>query len=146
MLSKNRKKKLLIFLLLIFIVFFSVLIERTTLPETTDEMHHHAIQFDEDNVPAKPFVYDGCTFFVDSLVFSDFTYACLKHDIAYWRGGTEEEREIADKKLRNDLRECGLFGKVVAYPAYVAVRLFGDSFLTRSVNAHWGFGWEEEEE
>ena len=131
-------------LLLTFIIFLAlcVVLERATLPETTDAMRREAIAINTDNIPPKPFVYDGCTFFVDSFFTSDFTQSCLRHDMAYWRGGTDEERKVADTKLKAEIQKEGLFGNIVAYPAYLAVRLFGDSFLTRSVNAHWGFGWE----
>ena len=123
----------------------SVIIERTTLPETTEHMTVQAVQYGKDNgktAPPKQFVYDGCTFFVDSLLGSDFNQVCLAHDIAYWYGGNEEEKKLADKILSDGMKREGIAGMFVHFPAYIAVHLFGDSVLTRSVNAHWGFGWE----
>jgi hypothetical protein len=115
-----------------------------TLPITTASMVKNALQFGIDAhkpTPPKPFKYDGCTFFPDSFLESDFTLACLNHDIAYWHGGTQEERAVVDQKLKAAIYESGFFGKMVTYPVYFSVRLFGDSFLTKAVSADWGFGW-----
>ena len=141
----HRKRYYKIMLYSICVVLACVLFERATLPDTTVDMKQQARTYgrmQEKEKPPKLFVYDGCTFFVDALLTSDFKQACLTHDIAYWYGGTKEERKKADKLLAEDIKETGVVGKIVSYPAYIAVRLFGDSILTRSVNAHWGFGWE----
>lgn len=52
------------------------------------------------------FTSDECSLFPDSSVISnkDWCECCFQHDLAYWRGGTEKEREIADDKLK----ECVL--------------------------------------
>lgn len=134
-----------VFLLAIVVFSFMAGIERFTLPEITDDMERRALEFilqNDKELPPKPFVYDGCTFFVDSLLWSDFETACLMHDIAYWSGGTKEERKHADEKLAEEIKTSGFIGRIVAYPVYSTVRLFGDSVLTRSVDAHWGFGWD----
>jgi len=139
----NRKN---IVLLVAVTLVFTLGIERFTLPDTTDDMQRRALEYTLQNnkeLPPKPFVYDGCTFFVDSLLWNDFERACLMHDIAYWHGGTKEEKKTADTKLKEAIQDSGLLGNIVAYPAYVAVRMFGDSWLTKSVDAHWGFGWDE---
>lgn len=143
---KNRTRVVkIVFTLVGVILVGSVFIERTTLPQTSETMYRQSMVYGTaygKETPPRPFVYDGCTFFLDSLFTSDFTEACSVHDMAYWYGGTGEERKNADKKLREDLKKTGTFGYIVSYPAYIAVRLFGDSLLTKSVHAHWGFGWE----
>jgi hypothetical protein len=50
----------------------------------------------------RPFTSDGCSLFPDSSLVSedDWCSCCFEHDIAYWRGGTAEERDIADRKLQ----------------------------------------------
>lgn len=141
----SHQKPVLILGVLVSILLVTAVIERTTLPETTDAMRYEAEHYGlrhGKETPPKPFVYDGCTFFVDSFITVDMQTACLTHDIAYWYGGTKEERQIADKKLREDVAELGVVGTVLSYPVYLGVRVFGDSWLTRAVNAHWGFGTE----
>jgi hypothetical protein len=140
-----KNKYFVILGIVVFTVLLVVVIERTTLPQTTPVMIEEAVDYGERIEKAQPpeeFAYDGCTFFVDSLMLSDFRGPCLRHDIAYWHGGTKEERREADKILREEMIQSGLCGKIVAYPAYFAVRLFGDTFITKSVNANWGYGWD----
>ena len=44
------------------------------------------------------FTSDGCSMFIDGTFENPELWkeCCLKHDIAYWKGGTKEERELAD--------------------------------------------------
>ena len=44
------------------------------------------------------FKSDGCSLFIDGTFENPefLEECCLKHDIAHWKGGTEEERESAD--------------------------------------------------
>ncbi len=129
---------------IVFLVILGVTFERLTLPETTDTMHTQALEYGEKHgkvVPPQPFVYDGCTFFFDTLMGSDFNEACFKHDIAYWYGGSKEERVRVDKEFRDAVHEGGMMGVALQHPVYATVRIFGDSILTKTVNANWGFGW-----
>ena len=53
------------------------------------------------------FTSDGCSLFIDGT-FEDpdlWKECCLKHDIAYWQGGTEEEREAADIAFRECVKK-----------------------------------------
>ena len=49
------------------------------------------------------FTSDGCSMFIDGTFEKPELWkeCCLLHDMAYWRGGTEEEEEekLADQKL-----------------------------------------------
>ena len=48
------------------------------------------------------FTSDGCSLFL-AVTYKDpelWKSCCVEHDIAYWKGGTEEEREAADLKFR----------------------------------------------
>jgi hypothetical protein len=139
------KKKYYISAIVFLVILGSAGVERATLPETTEAMRLQAEQYGSmhgKEIPPKPFVYDGCTFFVDSFITSDLRNVCLTHDIAYWYGGTKSERKHADIKLREGVAELGVLGKTLSYPMYIGVRLFGDSVVTKSVDAEWGFGWE----
>ncbi len=58
--------------------------------------------------------------------------------MAYWRGGTIEERELADKRLK----EC-VFDKtqdeILANVMYEGVRLGGSPYFYNWYR--WGYGW-----
>ncbi len=134
-------KILFIGLLLLFSFFF---IERIFIPETTNEIIERAYQYGRDNekkTPDKTFHFDGCTLFFDRFLGSSFKEACLNHDIAYWYGGTGQERLMVDVVFRGDIAETGLSGKVLSPVMYLGVRLFGDSFIAKLFNANWGFGY-----
>ena len=58
-----------------------------------------ALHPSEDQRPTKPFVTDGCSGWLDREWDLE---CCVSHDIAYWCGGTREQRKQADV----DLGEC----------------------------------------
>ena len=55
------------------------------------------------NMSLRPFTSDGCSMFPDeSLIHKqDGSECCYKHDLAYWRGGTESARAIADSLFKD---------------------------------------------
>lgn len=58
---------------------------------------------------------------------------CEEHDQAYARGGTKQDRKIADIQLREGMRSRNR--RILCWIYYFAVRSFG-----------WtGFNWKEEE-
>lgn len=131
------------FLLIALIVVLAITFERITLPETTPEMTQTARTYGVQHnkpIPPKPFTYDGCSFFPDTVLTISLEDACLEHDIAYWHGGTRAERKAADQRLQEAVAETGVLGQILQQPVYIGVRLLGDSPLTRAVGAHWGFG------
>jgi len=89
----------------------------------------------------KDFRSDGCSLFPDQSLITrdDWCDCCFEHDLAYWRGGTEEERELADLALR----EC-VFRKTgdaaLAEVMYQGVRLGGSPYFYNWYR--WGYGWE----
>ena len=88
----------------------------------------------------KPFSSDGCSLFPDqSLINEDDWYdCCAEHDIAYWQGGTKEERTQADKLFK----ECILKrtqDKTLANLMYVGVRFGGSPYFPTWYR--WGYGW-----
>tara|TARA_B100000745_G_scaffold289301_1_gene227306 strand:- start:1015 stop:1437 length:423 start_codon:yes stop_codon:yes gene_type:complete len=132
-------------ILLFMVTAFAITAERVFVPETTQDMKDAARTYGTDQgkaLPPLPFVYDGCTLFPDNLPGLDLTQPCFEHDIAYWHGGTQGERKEADRRLKEAVSAQGVFGQFMQLPVYIGVRLFGDSFLTRMFNAHWGFGWK----
>ena len=91
----------------------------------------------------KDFTSDGCTLFPDSslILKSDWCECCFDHDVAYWQGGTEEERLKADETLRECVREKT--GNVnLAKVIYQGVRLGGSPYFYNWYR--WGYGWDYE--
>jgi len=87
----------------------------------------------------QPFSTDGCSLFPDrSLVGkSDWCSCCLVHDLAYWRGGTADERLEADE----DLKSCVLAASGSAELAefmFVGVRTGGGPYFFTPYR--WGYG------
>ncbi|MDH3974855.1 MAG: hypothetical protein OEV42_11300 [Deltaproteobacteria bacterium] len=93
-----------------------------------------------DDVSIAPFRSDGCTLFPDGTMKNQNLWCdcCLQHDIAYWRGGREEERLKADETLR-DCVKAKTGNRELAELMYRGVRLGGSPvFLTWY---RWGYGW-----
>ena len=62
---------------------------------------------------------------------------CIKHDIAYWQGGTCEDRREADKALKECVAKVG--EPVIAKIMLAGVRVGGTPYLPTSYR--WGYGW-----
>ncbi|MEM7610663.1 MAG: hypothetical protein AAF270_03225 [Pseudomonadota bacterium] len=94
----------------------------------------------EDHGRLQPFTSDGCSLFPDRSLISeaDWCACCFEHDIAYWRGGTRDEREAADRELRRCVLErtgdAG-FAKLM----YEGVRMGGSPYFYNWYR--WGYGW-----
>ncbi len=87
-----------------------------------------------------PFVSDGCSLFPDSSVITtkDWCDCCFQHDVAYWQGGTEQQREQADIELKQCvLQKTG--DKTLANLMYEGVRLGGSPYFYNWYR--WGYGW-----
>ena len=87
-----------------------------------------------------PFFTDGCSWFPDRSpnTNQDWCHCCVVHDLAYWRGGTAQERLAADKELRTCVvRETN--DRVLADLMYTGVRAGGGPGLATSYR--WGYGW-----
>ena len=86
------------------------------------------------------FSSDGCSLFVDGT-FEDpelWKECCLKHDIAYWQGGTEEERKAADIAFRECVKKK-TGNSELAEVMYQAVRQGGEPYYPTWYR--WGYGW-----
>ncbi len=88
----------------------------------------------------QPFTSDGCSLFPDRslLTADDWCSCCFEHDLAYWRGGTHEERESADQQLKTCV--LGKTGnEVLAAAMYEGVRVGGSPYFNTWYR--WGYGW-----
>jgi hypothetical protein len=88
----------------------------------------------------KPFTTDGCSLFPDRSLISnkDWCNCCLAHDLAYWRGGSADDRLKADKTLQ----ACVISttgNKALAELMLVGVRTGGGPYYFTSYR--WGYGW-----
>ena len=98
---------------------------------------------DERSEALNDFTSDGCSLFPDrSLINSDdWCDCCLEHDIAYWQGGTEEQRLEADQELRDCvLEKTG--NRALAETMYQGVRFGGSPYFYNWYR--WGYGWSYE--
>lgn len=91
-----------------------------------------------------PFTTDGCSgglSFAWRLLFRTlppWEKCCVKHDRAYWRGGTAAARRAADRALLKCVRKNGHPGWGLVL--WAAVRVGGHPLLPLSWR--WGFGWK----
>jgi hypothetical protein len=87
------------------------------------------------------FMSDGCSLFPDGSLQdrSQWCDCCLKHDIAYWQGGTKKDRLRADKELRDCvMKRTG--SKALATMMYDGVRAGGHPAFPTWYR--WGYGWK----
>lgn len=95
------------------------------------------IQSDE----LKLFTTDGCSSFPDGTFNqrSEWLNCCVSHDLAYWKGGTKEERLQADEALKACVESTG--EPEIAKIMLAGVRVGGTPYLPTSFR--WGYGWSE---
>jgi len=86
------------------------------------------------------FTSDGCSMFIDGTFEKPELWkeCCLLHDMAYWRGGTEEERKQADLAFKACV-EKKTGDPVLAKLMYEAVRAGGAPHFPTWYR--WGYGW-----
>ena len=87
------------------------------------------------------FASDGCSLFPDGTLKnrSRWCDCCFNHDIAYWRGGSEEERKAADQTLHACVLER-TGNKALAETMYNGVRVGGSPIYPTWYR--WGYGWK----
>ena len=86
-----------------------------------------------------PFTSDGCSSFPDGTPANETLWldCCIRHDLAYWKGGTEEERLAADLALQECVAKAGEPG--IAKLMLQGVRAGGSPHYLTSYR--WGYGW-----
>jgi len=93
-----------------------------------------------DQLLLADFTSDGCSLFVDGTFDKPELWkeCCLLHDMAYWRGGTEEERKLADLAFKACV-EKKTGDAALANLMYEAVRAGGAPHFPTWYR--WGYGW-----
>ena len=94
----------------------------------------------EPKLELADFTSDGCSLFIDGTFANPELWkeCCLLHDMAYWRGGTEEERKQADLAFKACV-EKKTGDPVLANLMYEAVRVGGAPHFPTWYR--WGYGW-----
>ena len=95
---------------------------------------------ENDSMELADFTSDGCSLFIDGTFENPELWkeCCLKHDIAYWQGGTREEREAADLAFKKCV-EKKTGNSELAELMYQAVRTGGEPYFPTWYR--WGYGW-----
>ena len=87
----------------------------------------------------KPFSTDGCSAFPEGTLTQQSLWfdCCFSHDMAYWRGGSEAQRQQADQELQQCVTQLG--EGAIAELMYHGVRLGGTPYIPTPFR--WGYGW-----
>lgn len=87
----------------------------------------------------QPFTTDGCSAFPDGTLTEKNLWlrCCSLHDIAYWQGGSYQERVEADDELKRCVDNIG--EPVIAHLMRVGVRVGGSPYFP--TDFRWGYGW-----
>jgi len=87
-----------------------------------------------------PFTTDGCSMFPDHSPSgkADWCVCCVAHDLAYWRGGSADERVAADAALERCVRTAS-GDATLARTMLAGVRVGGSPYFPTSYR--WGYGW-----
>ncbi len=87
----------------------------------------------------KPFTTDACSSFPDGTLAQQSLWAecCIRHDLAYWQGGSYQDRLQADEALEQCVAKVG--EPEIAKLMLAGVRVGGTPYLPTSFR--WGYGW-----
>jgi hypothetical protein len=87
------------------------------------------------------FTSDGCSLFPDGTLKNPTLWCdcCFNHDMAYWQGGSKQDREAADKALRACVIER-TGDHALAQTMYEGVRVGGSPAFPTWYR--WGYGWK----
>jgi hypothetical protein len=88
-----------------------------------------------------PFTSDGCSLFPDGSIKNPGQWCdcCFHHDMAYWQGGSSEDRLRADEALRECVVERTGDG-ILAEVMYNGARTGGHPAFPTWYR--WGYGWK----
>ncbi len=86
-----------------------------------------------------PFTSDGCSAFPDGTLAQQTLWldCCTAHDLAYWRGGSYDQRSTADLALRQCVAQVG--EEEIGLLMLAGVRAGGSPLWPTAFR--WGYGW-----
>ncbi len=87
-----------------------------------------------------PFTSDGCSLFPDGTLADRDKWCdcCQTHDLAYWQGGSADDRVRADEDLRSCV-QARTGDADLAQTIYLGVRVGGHPVYPTWYR--WGYGW-----
>ena len=87
-----------------------------------------------------PFTSDGCSRFPDGTARQPTLWCgcCVIHDVAYWQGGSEAQRQAADQALEACIQQV-TDSSVLGHLMYWGVRIGGSPAYATAFR--WGYGW-----
>lgn len=87
----------------------------------------------------KKFRSDGCSRWPEGSGDKPHRWlkCCFQHDIAYWVGGAEKYRKIADKEFKQCLNKVS--SSFMSNIMYTGVRIGGSAAF--DTDYQWGYGW-----
>ncbi len=87
----------------------------------------------------QPFTTDGCSAFPDGTVNQQSLWlnCCIRHDLAYWKGGNYQQRLEADQLLQQCVAEIG--EEKISRLMHAGVRMGGSPYYPTFFR--WGYGW-----
>ena len=87
----------------------------------------------------KPFTTDGCSVFPDGTIQEQSLWleCCIQHDLAYWKGGTLEQKNSADNELETCVKKLGK--KKIAKVMKLGVDTGGSAYFPTPYR--WAYGW-----
>ncbi len=83
------------------------------------------------------FKTDGCSV-VNDL---DMRACCIRHDWAYWKGGSRKDRRKADRDFFNCIWKTSSF-PILAPIRWFGVRIGGKKFWN-APGVSWNYGWND---
>ncbi len=92
-----------------------------------------------DSVTILPFSTDGCSAFPDGTVDDKDRWqaCCIGHDLAYWAGGSYEDRLAVDDAMAECVIDVG--ESTIAKLMLAGVRAGGSPYFPTTYR--WGYGW-----
>jgi hypothetical protein len=97
-----------------------------------------AVASDDQNL--NPFETDFCTGYVEGTHDEPdlWKHCCVEHDLFFWAGGSSEDRDETDLRLKQCVEATG--SKATSILMYYAIRIGGKSPI-KIKNKQWGNAW-----
>lgn len=125
---------------LLSVILFSIFFVFNSCASMSSEKVRTSMSEEEIAKSVNPFYSDGCSRWPEGTKNKPNAWleCCYEHDKTYWMGGSDWDRKLADRKLKQCVSKnfAGWMGVMM----YVGVRVGGTpSFDT---DFRWGYGWK----
>ncbi len=136
-----------IFLDLLFVTIILSLIgwDRSYVPDNLEELQEEAVEKNNlEELPPNEFYTDGCSLWPQAIFGVSWEEVCIRHDMEYWVGGSDDERLLADLKLRDEVN--------AKFPGMGDLMFWGIRAGGKSLTPlvpwpwGWGYGWDNQDD